>query len=379
MKDTELNNISTSGGDVAGHDLVNNSQVKMEFKGPVTIGSGNITEERARLICREEYQKILQNWSFEAGALVENRVKNLEDKVMPKMLEHDKTLKIFADPSFQMLIRKAQQSAACCDRDKDIDLLADLVLHRAKENNNREHRVGISKAIEIVDDLDSTALTALSLTYAFQHLFPMANDIRYGLSVIDSLYAKIIGDIELPSGQEWLEHLDVLSVVRLSSFGGFNKAKDCMCDALKYYLTLGIDKTSEEYRFLECDFSENELPIDLFIEDHPLRPGFKRWRAPKDIISFTKINKANGEVIQVVLSEKQQELISKYRNILVSDGSNKNQLRDSFWDLYCSYPNLKKASDWWDSLQSSFHITPIGVALANAYLHGIDPSIPQLY
>lgn len=379
MKDTELNNISTSGGDVAGHDLVNNSQVKMEFKGPVTIGSGNITEERARLICREEYQKILQNWSFEAGALVENRVKTLEDKVLPKMIEHDKTLKIFADPSFQMFIRKAQQSAACCDRESDIDLLADLVLHRAKENNNREHRVGISKAIEIVDDVDSTALIALSLAFAFQHIFPLSNKIHEGLYVVDSLYAKIIGDIELPRDQKWLEHLDILSVVRLNSFGGFKKAKDCVCDSLKQYLTLGIDKTSEEYRLLVADLSEHHLPLDLFIEDHPLRLDYIRWCAPKDTQGMIKINKVNGEVINIEFSENQRRIISKHHDILSTDGSNMNQLRDSFWDLYCSYPNLKKVSDWWNDFQKHFDITPIGIALANAYLHGIDPSIPQLY
>lgn len=379
MKDIELNNISTSGGDVAGHDIVDNSQGKIEFNAPVIIGSGAITEERARLICREEYQKILQNWSFEAGALVEKRIMTFEDKVLPKMLEYDNTLKIFADPSFQMLIRKAQQSAACSDNNKDIELLADLVLHRAKENENRERRIGISKAIEIVHEVDTTALVAISLVYAFLHIYPLTNEISKGLDVIDSLYAKIKGNIVLPTNEEWLEHLDILSVVRLNSLGGFKKAKDCMCDALKYYLTVGIDKSSEDYRMLVEEMSEYHMPLHLFIEEHPLRSGFIRWCAPNDIKELSMKNRATGEITRIELSEKQREIIRKYHDKMVADGSNMNQLRDSFWKLYCSYPNLNNIADWWDSFQNSFDITPIGVALANAYLHGIDPSIPQLY
>jgi hypothetical protein len=43
------------------------------------------------------------------------------------------------------------------------------------------------------------------------------------------------------------------------------------------------------------------------------------------------------------------------------------------------YPNLKLVRDWWDSLPCYFTITPVGAALANAYAHGREPSVPSLY
>lgn len=379
MKDIEFENISTSGGAVVGHDLIDNSQGKIEINAPVIISSNSITEDRARLICKEEFQIALQNWSYEAGALAERRIRDLEDKIIPKMLEHDETLKIFGNPSFQMVIRKAQITAGCSDRAQDLDLLADLVLHRAKENGNKEHSVGITKAIEIVDQIASKALIAISLVYAYQKLLPVSNDMGQGLGILDELYDKIKQNIDLPTDQEWLEHLDVLSVVRLSNFGGFRKAKDFQCKTLSNYLTLGIDKKSEEYCNLVSEFRDHELPLDMFVQDHPLRPGFARWWAPYDIDSISLIEYSMKDKRTVIFSDKQREVLKRQQNILIKDGSEDSVMRDSFWDLYSSYPNLKLVSDWWDSFKIHFQITPIGVALANAYIHGIDPSVPLLY
>ena len=34
---------------------------------------------------------------------------------------------------------------------------------------------------------------------------------------------------------------------------------------------------------------------------------------------------------------------------------------------------------WWNNLSGHFTITPVGVALANAYIRGKEPSVPSLY
>lgn len=71
-----------------------------------------IDETRARDICKEEYAIAKANWTHEAQGIAQERVMALEDKIMPKMKQHDKTLRIFGDPAFQLVIRKAQMSAA---------------------------------------------------------------------------------------------------------------------------------------------------------------------------------------------------------------------------------------------------------------------------
>lgn len=52
----------------------------------------------------------MQNWTSEAIAIANDRVQQLEDKVLPKLIQHDNSLKCFADPSFQITLRKAQIS-----------------------------------------------------------------------------------------------------------------------------------------------------------------------------------------------------------------------------------------------------------------------------
>ena len=66
-----------------------------------------IDEQRARAICKEEYALACQNWTKEAIAVANERVNKLEDKLIPKMLEYDKSLKVFADPDFQFTLNSA--------------------------------------------------------------------------------------------------------------------------------------------------------------------------------------------------------------------------------------------------------------------------------
>ena len=80
------------------------------------VNFAGITESQARDICKAECAIAIQNWAFQAGMISEARIQKLEDKVIPKMLEHDKQLTIFGDPSFQILLRKAQISAASTER-----------------------------------------------------------------------------------------------------------------------------------------------------------------------------------------------------------------------------------------------------------------------
>ena len=50
-----------------------------------------------------------------------------------------------------------------------------------------------------------------------------------------------------------------------------------------------------------------------------------------------------------------------------------------FWKIWDNYPHLKEVRYWWNNLKPYFMITPVGVALANAYIRGKEPSIPSTY
>ena len=102
-----------------------------------TIVQG-IDEAQARSIWKEEYAIACQEWTKEAQRIAMERVQQLEEKVISKMLNYDKSLSFFADPAFQFLIRKAQITAASTERVADYDMLADLILHRVEQKEDRQ-------------------------------------------------------------------------------------------------------------------------------------------------------------------------------------------------------------------------------------------------
>ncbi len=110
--------------------------------------------------------------------------------MLPKILLYDEKLSIFGEPEFQILIRKAQIAAASSERESDYEMLADLLLHRAEQHENRERRLGISKAIEIVDQIDDLALIALSIVYAVSKYTPVSSNIHEGLGALNKLCGK---------------------------------------------------------------------------------------------------------------------------------------------------------------------------------------------
>ena len=110
--------------------------------------------------------------------------------MLPKILSYDEKLSIFGEPGFQILIRKAQIAAASSERESDYEMLADLLLHRAEQHENRERRLGISKAIEIVDQIDDLALIALSIVYAVSKYTPVSSNIHEGFGALNKLYGN---------------------------------------------------------------------------------------------------------------------------------------------------------------------------------------------
>lgn len=345
--------------------------------GNVNIG---ITETQARDICRAECAIALQNWAFQAGAFAEARIKQLEDKVLPKMLSYDRNLQIFGDPGFQILLRKAQIAAASTEREKDYEMLSELLLHRAEQHENRERRLGISKAIEIVDEVDDAALVALSVVYAISKYTPVSTKVNEGLNTLNNLYGKILDNIMLPTDTSWMEHLDLLSAIRLSPNGinSFKKMEEYMPEHLNMYFEKGIKKDSDEYRLVEEKFKSEGLPLTCF-EKHPLKDGYVRLTTPQEVKNICiSLNTSQGR-LHVPLSDKQKEVFEYANGLNFQMNFKDNEMVTSFWNIWDGYQHLKVIRYWWNKLESHFSITPVGIALANAYIRGKDPSIPSIY
>lgn len=353
----------------------NSTQIMVS--GNVNVG---VTEQQARDICRAECAIALQNWAFQAGAFAEARIRKLEDKVLPKMLSYDKNLSIFGDPGFQILLRKAQIAAASSERENDYDILSDLLLHRAEQDKNRERRLGIAKAIEVVDQIDEVALISLSIVYAISKYTPASTRLNEGLKVLNNLYGKIIDNKGLPTDSSWMEHLDLLSAIRLSPKGinSFKKMEVYMPERLKNYFEAGIKINSNEYKLVVEKFNTVGVPLSCF-EPHPLKDGYVHLTTSREVDNLFLFLETPQGTLQTPLSEQQKEALEYANSINFTLNCTDNEMTESFWKIWESYPYLKEARAWWNKLEPHFTITPVGEALANAYIRGKEPSIPPMY
>lgn len=365
-----------------------------------------IDEERARTICKEEYAIAKANWTQEAQGIAQERVMALEDKLIPKMKQHDETLKIFGDPAFQFVLRKAQISAASSGEERDLDMLSELIVHRAEQNGKRERTLGITKAIEIIDQIPESSLIGLSTFYAIDRYESKSFDIHQGLKTLDNLYKSILNDIELPVGTQWIENLDVLSAVRMGSSGirSFKKMEEFLSNQLAY-LPMGIERNSQEYNEilselhkvglydpkeeiaeLNEDNGDNKkvLKIEMpLFKEHPLREGFLICAYPPE--AFTEGNSISIKVnlgaqeLDISLNREQFLAFKHLSEITYKDGRNVESLTLKLIKEWDNYENFKNVRIWWNQLPIFFTITPIGVAIANAYIRTKYPTIPSMY
>ena len=399
----EINKSEQTAGD-------NSTQVQAgtvnNYYNTTTTNIIGIDEERARTICKEEYAIAKANWTQEAQGIAQERVIALEDKLIPKMQQHDETLKIFGDPAFQFVLRKAQISAASSGEEKDLDILSELIVHRAEQNGNRERTLGITKAIEIIDQIPESSLIGLSTFYAIHRYVPESFDIHQGLKTLDNLYKSIINDTELPVGTQWIENLDVLSAVRMGSSGiqSFKKMEEFLSKKLAC-LPIGIERYSTEYNkiLLELhnvslydpkeeitelneDNGDNKkilkIKIPLF-KEHPLREGFLICTYPPE--AFTEGNSISFKVnlgaqeLDIPLNQEQLLAFKHLSEITYKDGRNVESLTSKLIKEWDNYEDLKNVRIWWNQLPIFFTITPIGVAIANAYIRTKYPAIPSMY
>lgn len=341
--------------------------------GTVIVNQG-ITEERARNIFEEMIPQALINHTQDAYRTANGRIDKLETVVMPRIMGIDGALAMFADPAFQILLRKAQQTAAATEREDDYNLLSELLVCHIQKGEDRKNRTGISKAIEIVDDIDNDALCALTLVHAVSKYLPVTGNIKEGFQVLDDLFEKLLY-MTPPEGVEWIEHLDVLGAVRITQLGNFKKIKEYFTEQLSGYACVGLKVDSEEYKNAIELLSGVNLSSNLLVS-HELMEGYARLPVPNKkaisemtMISFGTIRKINTQEITVL--EKIWDLYSR-------DTLLENSVCEEFIQLWDSFTSLKQLHMWWESIPISFDITKVGTVLAHTNAKRCDQHIPDL-
>ncbi len=341
-----------------------------------------IDEKRAREIYQEMNLQLRRDYSKEALTIASARISEFENKLLPKMEAVDGALEAFADPSFQLLLVEAQKTAACTERPADYDLLAELLIHRFKKGQNRNIRTGISRAVEIVDEISDEALLGLTAFHSVCHFLPTSGNINEGLDVLNKLFGKVLYNT-LPSGNDWLDHLDILDAIRIDSGATLKKINQYYPERLTGYIDVGIEKDSEDYRKAYEILQKNHLPSDLLIE-HLLNERFIRVNlTSKDRVdSLTGFTQTilNGQNITfpTTLSEDQKNAIKSIFDLYKQDETKRQENIKAFMLEWDKRSNLKMVKEWWDSIDGYIQLTSVGKVLAHSNAQRCDKSLPPL-
>lgn len=341
-----------------------------------------IDEKRAREVFQEMNLQLRKEYTQEALNIANARVAEFENSLMPKMEQIDGALDAFSDPSFQLLLVEAQKTAASTERTEDYDLLSELLVHRFQKGENRNARAGISLAVEIVDKISNEALLGLTLTHAISRFLPLSGDIHQGLDTLNGLFGKIIHG-ELPKGNDWLDHLDILNAVRLDTLGSVKKIQQYYPERLSGYVDVGIEKDSDNHATAIEILNNNALPRNMLV-DHSFNSDFQRicipYRGSLSQISLNQPFNHEGKliVVPVKLTDEQIKAVNSIYDLYSQDGNLKNINVDAFMKEWDNRPSLKALREWWDEIPFGLTITAVGKVLAHSNAQRCNKNLPPL-
>lgn len=336
-----------------------------------------IDEQRAREIYNEKYAIAKRDFTNEALRIANERVKELENRLIPKMNAINDGLKTFADPGFQLLLVDAQKAAAATERTIDYDLLSELLVHRIEKGNDRHVRTGIHRAIEIVEDISDEALLGLTVIHSISSFIPTSPDCIEALDILNDLYSRVIY-AKLPEGTEWIDDLEILDAIRISPFGKFKTIKEHFSRMLNGIVTIGIKKESEEYYKAVTILRNNGLDLPNLLIENYLLPDYIRV----NVTNFDAINALalihSSASISIPMSEQQKSAIRSVIELYSKDSQLQNNVEEKFLLEWNKRPYLSLLKDWVENIPNSFSITSVGKVLAHANAQRCDDRLPPL-
>lgn len=341
-----------------------------------------IDEKRAREIFNEMYAIARRDFTQDAYECANDRVAKFEESLMPKMIQIEGALEAFADPSFQFLLTEAHKTAASTEREMDYDLLSELLVHRIQKGEMRKKRAGIKRAVEIVDQVDDDALCGLTVAHAVAKILPLTHSILAGLDVLDETFEKLIY-MPLPCGSEWLDHLDMLDAIRLSSYGTLMKMEQYYSGRLSGYVCAGICRESDNYSKALEILADANLS-DACLHENELLDGYVRLPVveQKDIPQMRMVKQlnVNGQIITepIALSVQQKNALKQVHGLYEKSDTIKKEVSKNFMEEWKKRSSLKVLCEWWDEIPILFNITSVGTVLAHANAQRCDHTIPPL-
>ena len=196
-----------------------------QIQAETVIINNGINEAQARELYSEMSKKAMKEYTAESHSLIEKRITDFANILIPRIEKIENGLEAFADPEFQVELKKAQVASACTDKEADYEMLSELLLHRIENKDNRRAKASISKAVEIVDKIEDDGLCGLTVVYLAEKISVNMGEIKKGLSILNDTFSNVI-NTDLPTGISWISYLDILDVIRASDLSEFRKFEE---------------------------------------------------------------------------------------------------------------------------------------------------------
>lgn len=340
--------------------LAGTNAQQFQVAGDLVVGA--FSEAQAREIATSVASSVIAQFTADAIVTGRTRIEVFDEKLVRQMMLEDR-LSAFADPGFQILLKKAQAGAASTEREPDLDMLVRLLGDRASRGDDRLVRAGLDRAVQIVDQIDDSALTGLTVFIAVHQFSPTAGQVSQGLDTMERLFSQLCVS-SLPQGSAWLDHLDVLDAVRISSVGSLPKFQDVYGNLLAGYVAPGVESGSEAEAeaFASCAGAN----LTMAPEEHELRPGFRRL----PFVTQAAFDRALATSEK--LTHEQRRVAAEVARDKYGLGQTESGILPELLKAVRTRPTLREVQEWWDAIPIAVQVTPIGRVLARANAKRLD-------
>lgn len=339
------------------------------------VYNAGITEERAREIYREQFQISKESYTKEAAQIADARAEELENAMIPRLKKIDDQFRFLADPAFQFLLRDAQRVAASTDKKEDYDLLSELLARHIQSRDDRARKAGITRAIKIVDEVDNSALCGLTILFFMTNCYANGINISEILLTFNRILAALV-HADLPEGDSWIYHLDLLNAVIVQQFNASPKLFDIFSFRYDGILCVGIKENSDEHQKALDILSECGIDRAMLVPNE-LLDGYMRLRFVKKSDIDTTVFLRNN--IPRIDNKPCADACKRVWNLYSQDNRLKNMLMDNFHRRCDGFDTLKKIRSWLDKIPNYPKITEVGYALARSNAMRCCPNLKTLF
>jgi len=368
--------------------MTSDKQVQKAGDGSIQYQIGTIVtgidEKRAREVYSEMSEQTLAQCAAEALTVADKRIEAFKEVLIPRMEAVEKNFESFCDPSFQVLLKKAQLSAACTGKTEDYSILSELLVHRINNKNNVKKKASIAKAIEIIDQIDDDSLMALSVLHAINTIRPVSGGIVFGLTTLSSFYEKILYQ-QLPLNNDlWIDNLLILGTITILPLTKSEDLASVLARRLSGYVCVGIKKDSNELEQARKCLEEANLSQG-FLVDHELLDGYVRLAITQldDLgkIKITRSGMIDGVSVQIndcAIIDNERKCLENIISLYSKNEQLLQQVNEAFRKLLTTFTPIKQLADWWDHAFTSITLTSVGSVLAHTNAKRIDSRLPDM-